>query len=205
MTLDYKRLLHYLFPPTKNELLINELPLDFFQQTYNMESYKDVHALLPYSSTHVRSAIHLLKFHNHAHARRLLAHPLRNFLQTIPAHTILIPVPLSAKRLRTRGYNQVTEVIKEAMRGGSPMKFEPGILTRVRDTTPQTSLQRNERLTNLKDAFTVKNTSRYQKQITGTPIILIDDVTTTGATLQAAKNALLPLSPSSIICVALAH
>ena len=206
MILDYKRILSFLFPPSEDELQIaGVLPNDFLQLIY-VQQHDDVTTLLPYSNARVRSAIHLLKFHNHPHAKKLLATVLHQYLCTSP-HTspILIPIPLSSKRLRERGYNQVTEVIQSALSKEIPATVVKNILVRTRNTTPQTSLSRQERLTNMKDAFAIKNMKNAQKSIAGRHIILIDDVMTTGTTLKAAKTALLSLGAASITCVALAH
>ena len=74
-------------------------------------------------------------------------------------------------------------------------------MKRVRDTRPQTELARNERISNMRKAFIIKQ----PQQIVGKHIVLLDDVTTTGATLHAAKAALLLHHPASVTCIALAH
>lgn len=165
-----------------------------------------VYALLPYSDIHVRSAVHLLKFHNHPQAKKLLSTVLAHYLlQTIQKEYIMIPVPLSKKRQRQRGYNQVTEVIKEALLTLPTAKLEQQILIRTQHTIAQTSLSRAQRLTNVQNAFSIKNTRVAELKLAGRHVVLIDDVLTTGATLKAARKTLETCEPSSITCIALAH
>ncbi len=76
-----------------------------------------------------------------------------------------------------------------------------GVLARVRDTRPQTELSREERLTNVKDAFACI----APEAIVGKDVVIVDDVVTTGATLTSAAHAILKHNPRSVTCIALAH
>ena len=77
---------------------------------------------------------------------------------------------------------------------------------RSKDTTPQTSLTKAERLTNMTDAFAVVNAQKLAS-IKKCTVVLIDDVITTGSTLKVARAALAPLLPpdTKLITLALAH
>jgi len=207
MYLDYKHILHFLFPPSEDEVHIMGMVTKDFLLIGRKETNAHITSLLPYNDARVRSAIHLLKFHNHTHARELLAATLGEYFNSLDTAVpyVCIPVPLSKERLRTRGYNQVSEVIQESRRTTAPIEFSEKILLRTHNTPPQTSLSRKERLTNVSNAFVAKNNTSTEAFLAGKHILLVDDVMTTGATLQAAKAALLPLEPVSITCVALAH
>jgi ComF family protein len=115
---------------------------------------------------------------------------------------VLIPVPLSKKRVRERGYNQVLEILAH-MQKNDLYEVRTDIISRPTHTKPQTSLARSERLLNLKDAIVCKSTiSDYA----GKTVVIVDDVVTTGATLAAARASLAPHIPSTtVICIALAH
>jgi predicted amidophosphoribosyltransferase len=78
------------------------------------------------------------------------------------------------------------------------------ILIKTKDTPPQTTLQRQARLKNIKDAFVAMTPKIMPEPAT---LIIVDDVVTTGATLMAARAALTPQLPptTQIICLALAH
>ena len=97
---------------------------------------------------------------------------------------VLIPVPLTRRRLRQRGFNQAALLARStARRLGLPSV--PGHLARIRNTPPQRSLPRSARLTNVRAAFAVKRPITYGR------VALVDDVSTTGATVHAASTALL--------------
>lgn len=109
----------------------------------------------------------------------------------------LVPVPLSPRRLAERGYNQAWEL---ARRLGHPTL--PGVLLRCVDGAPQHKLDRAERLTHLHGAFMV-HPARLPK-VRGRRLLLIDDVVTTGATLQAAAAALVQAGAASVDALVLA-
>jgi ComF family protein len=102
-----------------------------------------------------------------------------------PPIDAIVPVPLGRTRKRTRGYNQSELLAREiGRRCGLPA--ETGVLQRIRSTQPQTD-QRNEaeRRRNVRDAF------GPGKRTASGSLLLIDDVTTTGATLDACAGVLL--------------
>jgi ComF family protein len=96
----------------------------------------------------------------------------------------LIPIPLSFKRLSERGFNQSLILSQQLNRE----KTQGSSLLRMRNTLAQSSLPRNQRLTNLKGAFAVA--PFRAAQLRGQRILLIDDVMTSGATLNAAAQVL---------------
>jgi ComF family protein len=164
-----------------------------------------VYALCSFKEKPIRAAIHLNKFHNHVHAQRLLGSLLQTFLENraLKEPALLIPIPLSSKRERERGHNQVTSVILKCDLPEGQYIFEKNLLKKIRDTKPQTQLSKKERRNNPESVYTCTNEAH--RRIPGAHIILIDDVTTTGATLKEAQKTLKELKPASITCVALAH
>src|SRR3989344_5750337 len=102
---------------------------------------------------------------------------------------LLIPIPLSSQRYRERGFNQAELICKELIELDKNVNFklESGILIKPKDTEHQARIEnRSERLKNIIGSFAVKN----GEQIKNKNIILIDDITTTGATLAEAKKVL---------------
>lgn len=133
-----------------------------------------------------RQIVHELKYHNF----KALAGPLGElladyFLANRLAADVLVPVPLHPSRLRERGYNQSALLAREMGRRLSIPVLEKG-LTRVRHTQPQAkaadALQRRH---NVRGAFGCR-----EKTFVGKRVLLIDDVCTTGATLEACAVAL---------------
>ena len=107
---------------------------------------------------------------------------------------LIVPVPLHVKKLRMRGFNPSFLLVKEwvgiakFLNVGLPdIPIDINVLERRRWTEPQTGLGRKERLANIKNAFNISNDSK----ITGKRILLVDDVYTTGATVNECAKVLL--------------
>lgn len=116
----------------------------------------------------------------------------------------IVPVPLSAQRLRQRGFNQALEISKYWLAGNPALaKLQPALLLRTRDTASQTGLARSERLLNLRHAFAVD--PAFAPQVQGAHIVLLDDVTTTTATLNTAAQALRSAGAAQVVGVVLAR
>jgi ComF family protein len=114
----------------------------------------------------------------------LLMHSTPFVADAIAQAHILIPIPLSFKRLSERGFNQSLVLSQQLSRE----KTHSSSLLKMRNTLAQSSLPRNERLTNLKGAFAVN--PFMAAKLRGQRILLIDDVMTSGATLNAAAQVL---------------
>lgn len=116
---------------------------------------------------------------------------------------ILTPIPLHKNRLRQRGYNQSELLVEEIMKLDTARIFscDQGILTRIKDTNPQAKSEKKKaRLGNLSGAFVADSSLARGKDI-----ILIDDVTTTGATLSEARKALRSAGARSVRACTIAH
>ncbi len=100
---------------------------------------------------------------------------------------VLVPVPLHQKRLRERGYNQ-SEIIARGVSEIMKIPVETSLLRRTRHNRSQTSMGRYERFQNVSDNFQLV---RIPPNMDGKRILLIDDVVTTGATLEACCQILL--------------
>jgi ComF family protein len=96
----------------------------------------------------------------------------------------LLPMPLSPGRLRERGFNQ-SLLLARAL---EPGKVRADILLRVKETPPQSSLPRKERLQGVQGAYALE--PHHRAEVQGKRMVLIDDVMTTGASLHAAATAL---------------
>jgi len=99
-----------------------------------------------------------------------------------------VPIPVHPSKLKTRGYNQA-ELIARSVCQFTDYKHQPFALERVRATEAQFSLSGKEREQNLADAFVVSK--KFKQNPPNSPVLLIDDIYTTGATVRSAAQALL--------------
>ncbi len=108
-------------------------------------------------------------------------------LDVLEERTALVPVPLAVSRLRQRGYNQ-SERLAQALAPSWGVPVWTSVLMRVRATSTQTRLSPDERARNVHGAFRA-NPAAW-RQLRGAHIVLVDDVVTTAATLNACAAAL---------------
>ncbi|MBI1881743.1 MAG: ComF family protein [Chloroflexi bacterium] len=133
----------------------------------------------------IRPAIHFLKYRNHKAVVSVLATLLAETYQRYHlAVDVIVPVPLHASRLRERGYNQ-SELLARAMGDIFDVPVNSSTLQRTRHTRSQMTLGVNERHQNVAEAFACGNLD-----LAGQIILLLDDVCTTGSTLDACASAL---------------
>lgn len=151
-----------------------------------------------------RSVIHALKFQG----ERRLAEPLGKLLAVTYTREelradVVVPVPLHPARQRDRGFNQAELLARGCARHlGLPLVMDA--LVRVRHTPMQSHLPRDQRRQNVAGAFALAATADTSR-LTGQRILLIDDVTTTLSTLDAAATALRDAHPSEVSGLAVAR
>jgi ComF family protein len=123
--------------------------------------------------------------------------------RSVSCKLVLIPIPISSKRRRERGYNQTEELAKAIMKidRGKFLELHCSVLLKTKETEHQTRLGKLERQNNLKDTFEVVNSL----PIFGRTVLLLDDVITTGSTTREARRILMESGAKEVIIVALAH
>jgi ComF family protein len=122
------------------------------------------------------SMVNLLSF--------LLDH-MHNHSITFPSYDLLIPVPLHRSRLRQRGFNQ-TVILGNILKKKYHLPLHTSILQRIAHTLPQVTLPVKARKVNMQNAFKVKE----PRSVEGKTILLLDDVYTTGATMNECARIL---------------
>jgi ComF family protein len=123
--------------------------------------------------------VHALKFRGELALAPFLGKMLLQVIQN-PSVDRVIPVPLSAQRLRERGYNQAVEIARHVL----PGKMDVDVCVRQQDSTPQMQLPYDERQRNVRGAF------RCRRPLLGASVAVVDDVMTTGATLDELARTL---------------
>lgn len=152
----------------------------------------------------LRESIHLLKFEKKRCMHKPLGELVINYLKEQQRDLIgqidfIIPVPLHRKRLKLRGFNQAQLLsLYIGKHFNLPLNFE---LKRIRYTIPQMNLRREERLRNIKGAFKIKN----HHVIVGKTLLLVDDIFTTGATVNECSKVLIEAGAKQVFVLTLAR
>lgn len=166
--------------------------------------YDFIHSHFSYRDKNLKKIIHSAKYFH----RKDLFEPLINkSIDEIKdklsenKNYILIPIPMPIFRKMLRGYNQA-EIISKIYSRKLNIPYSKNILFRKKDTTRQIkSKNKSDRLKNQKGSFVVNNLSEIKDKT----IILVDDITTTGSTLNEARNVFIKEGVKDVIAVTLAH
>ncbi|WP_339764767.1 ComF family protein [uncultured Hoeflea sp.] len=136
-----------------------------------------------------RKIVHGLKYSDRADlAAMMAAWMIRAGRDVVDDSDVVIAVPLHRSRLFARRYNQSAELARSLARlSGKP--FLPGVMRRIRATRQQVGLGLRARQDNVRGAFSIK--PEQVQRILGLKVLLVDDVLTTGSTVEAATRALL--------------
>ena len=160
--------------------------------------YEFITSVFSYSDPSVRRMVHLMKYRSGRYVAKFFAPYMLSSLSEFVgeeklfignAPILLVPVPLSKSRMKMRGYNQSELLIKEIIKIDNTKRFllEKKLITKIKDTTPQVLMKnKSERLLNQTNCFAVMSHKKTKYET----IILVDDVTTTGATLVAVRELL---------------
>ena len=150
-----------------------------------------------------RDMIHSFKYQHRTHLRRPLAllalEGLTGFIKEL-APDAIIPVPLHRSRLRNRGFNQAV-LLGDIFSARLSIPMLPNGLVRNRQTEPQIELSADERRNNVKGAFTPARPA----DITGKRLLLLDDVMTTGSTVDECAKELKRAGASCVIVITVAR
>ncbi len=176
--------------------------------------YTWITSIFSYTDPKIRNLIRILKFKNGKGVAKFFAPyvalALNEFVGeeanfSVGKGIILIPMPLSKKRFRKRGYNQSLLILNEAMKtsGYSNFQIRTDIVKKVKDTKAQSDIKkRADRLQNIEKDFFVVNANTEDMRKT---VIIIDDVVTTGATLSAVRAKLRERGFRKIYALTVAH
>ena len=151
----------------------------------------------------LRETIHRFKYQGVFPLKQVLGDLLEPVLKGMRRELrvdVLVPVPLHIRRLRERGFNQALLLVKElSRRTGIP--YQERALAKIKETPVQISLKKRERAKNLKGAFQVKD----EGAIKGKRVVLVDDVYTTGATVNECARALLKAGAKQVAVLTVAR
>lgn len=148
--------------------------------------FKKVRAVCKYEGTGRRLAAKL-KFHDKTHIAGSMGRMMFNAgAEVLKGADIIAPIPLHKRRQFWRKYNQAALLANELANYDAEKEYASQLMKRIRATIPQTQLAYAKRQENVEDAFVVDDTIDVQ----GKTILLIDDVMTTGATMNSCAKSL---------------
>jgi len=149
-------------------------------------------AVSSYESDALRELLHALKYNRFLAVETVLRKLMERYLsninlsKTLPGDTIIIPIPLHKKRMRQRGFNQA-EHISNILGSLLDLPVLKNVLVRIKNTPPQTRQKnKKERFRSLRGGFSVIENSDIRDKT----VILVDDVYTSGATMNEATRVL---------------
>ena len=146
--------------------------------------------------------IHSMKYADRLDARRMFGRWLAEAGRELMVDAdVIVPVPLTRWKLVQRQFNQAALLAREVARATGVI-WDSSSLVKTRPTVPQVTLSGQARRENLRGAFAVARAGR--RRIDGRRVVLIDDVVTTGATMEAATKALLAAGAARVDVLALA-
>jgi ComF family protein len=182
------------------------LEISSVHQKYSTKYLKDLYFALPYQKALIKNLIQKFKYEPFikelAETLSLIIITHFQLLDKKPNFSdfILIPIPLNEKRLRWRGFNQAEEISKELSKS-LKLPLVSDCLFRIKNTFPQIELDGKERKENVKNVFYCQKI----KKIFGKKILLVDDVYTTGATMEEAARVLKEAGAKEIIGLVVAR
>ena len=203
-------LLDLIVPPRRTERLVRALNMEVLQELKAASEGRGLDGSLPYHDPRVTALVWELKYYANRPAAVLAGEVLAEELLALAGEELgkplLVPVPMHSARRRLRGHNQTELLCGSALRslgeaGKGGFEYVPNALIRIQNTRMQQGLERSKRLENVKNSMTAPK----PKIIEGRVCVVVDDVTTTGATLKEARRALRSAGARRVHCLALAR
>ena len=185
---------------------LSTLEISGFHQKFSTENLSDLYFATSYQKPLIKNLIQSFKYKPFVKelTDNLSSLIIEHFqlLEKPPdfADFILIPVPMEKKKLKWRGFNQAEEIGKELSKFFR-ISLLNNVLAKIKETPAQVDLSEEERKENIRNAFSIKNGG----QILGKKILLVDDVYTTGATMEECARVLKKAGAKEVIGIVIAR
>lgn len=198
-------ILDFIFPPSELELklrLISKSELLNTGPFSKKTEFSFITSVFSYGNALIKELIWQIKYKKNRHAIECAGYALHQTLPKLYNSATLIPIPISKRRRNERGFNQSELIIDEIIRLDNDNKYIANydLLIRAKNIDRQTFKNRDERFENTKNIFEVIGEIDRT-----TKIVIIDDVTTTGSTLNEARNELLKHGFTDVKALTVAH
>ena len=159
-------------------------------------SYFDEHIYLFQYTGEIRDTILKYKFNEKSYIYRTFLEFIKNnekMCSQIKKYDIIIPVTVSKKRFKQRGYNQSALIAKNLAKTLN-IDYKENVLIKIKDNKPQSEMGQDKRKSNVKDVYKIKNQEKiYQKRV-----LILDDIFTTGNTVNECAKVLIENSANNV-------
>lgn len=199
----FNNVIDFIFPPNEFEMELRDITNEnIFSRLpeANPAEFPFINSIFSYRNPLVRELIWQIKYKKNKHALSLAGFALNQKLLEYPKPFLLVPIPIAGKRRRERGYNQCELIIDEIIKINPEIQANFSLLIRNKNIDKQTFMNKSQRIENTKDIFEVTKPSAMDQTI-----IVIDDVSTTGSTLNEARESLLRAGHNNVFALTIAH
>ena len=172
------------------------------KNNFNNKKYFDEHLYIFLYQGIIRRIILKYKFQEEAYLYKTFVNFLlknENFFEKIEKYDTIVPVPISKKRKKKRGYNQ-SELLAKEIAYNTNLVLEKESLYKIKDIVEQSKLNKENRLKNIQGVYELVNKEKLNKK----KILLIDDIYTTGSTVNECSKVLREAKPKKIGVLTLA-
>lgn len=155
---------------------------------YNDKDFKEHLYIFEYEGI-IRQRILDYKFKEKSYLHKSFAEMILNNeenIEFIKKYDVLIPIPIHKDRKKIRGYNQSELIAKDLVNEIKDIKLENNIIIKIKNIVAQSTLNKEERENNIKDVYKIKNAEK----IANKKILLLDDIYTTGSTVNECSRIL---------------
>ena len=166
------------------------------KNNFNDKKYFNEHLYIFLYQGIIRRIILKYKFQEESYLYKTFVNFLlknENFFEKIEKYDTIVPVPISKKRQKTRGYNQ-SELVAKEIAYNSNLILEPECLYKIKNIVEQSKLNKEERLKNIQGVYKLVNKEKLYKK----KILLLDDIFTTGSTVNECARVLRKAQPKEI-------
>ncbi len=155
---------------------------------YNDKDFKEHLYIFEYEGI-IRQRILDYKFKEKSYLHKSFAEMILNNeenIEFIKKYDVLIPIPIHKDRKKIRGYNQSELIAKDLVNEIKDIKLENNIIIKIKNIVAQSTLNKEERENNIKDVYKMKNVEKIENK----KILLLDDIYTTGSTVNECSRIL---------------
>ncbi len=166
------------------------------KNNFNDKKYFNEHLYIFLYQGIIRRIILKYKFQEESYLYKTFVNFLlknENFFEKIEKYDTIVPVPISKKRQKTRGYNQ-SELVAKEIAYNSNLILETECLYKIKNIVEQSKLNKEERLKNIQGVYKLVNKEKLYKK----KILLLDDIFTTGSTVNECARVLRKAQPKEI-------